>query len=49
MGNVLVLYKYFTGTVIGGNVMLGFYTVFNRKDGQVGFAEAAYCACKFQV
>lgn len=33
------------GTIIGGNVMLGFTTVFDREAGKIGFAKST-CQCK---
>lgn len=37
------------GTVIGGNAMLGFYTVFNRTSNKVGFAQPSMCNCKVSI
>ena len=34
------------GTVIGANAMLGYYTIFDRENKRVGFAEST-CDCKY--
>jgi len=38
----------FAGTVIGGNVMLGFFSLFDRETQRIGFA-ASTCECNTPV
>ena len=46
-GGVRPSYNLFSlaGTVIGGNIMLGFYSIFDRENKRIGFAQST-CDCK---
>lgn len=43
---ILSLHISFPGTVIGSNMMLGFYTIFDREKRKIGFARSK-CSCKY--